>query len=82
MILIAISYHGRRKKRGLGANSPENFWNHAFSILGKRPFDIERALQERHFCSFAEKGGGLDPQDPLSCASGQAQCAVVQIVSR
>ena len=43
----------------------ENFRNHTFTILGKRPFEIERALQKGKFCSFAVKSRDLDPQGPL-----------------
>ena len=59
-------HHGRGGKERLGATPRENFRNHAFSILGKHPFDIERALQKGHFCSSAEKGKSLGPLDPLA----------------
>ena len=58
-------HHRRGGNERLGATPPENFRNHTFSILGKHPFDIERALQKGYFCSSAEKGRGLDPLDPL-----------------
>ena len=60
MILIAISYHGRGEK-GTEGEAPAKFWNYAFSSQ-----DIGRALKQWHFCSFAEKGRDLDPQDLLA----------------
>ena len=55
-----LSWQGRKK--GAGAKPPENLWNHAFSIFGKRPFDMKITLQKGYSCSFAEKGRDLDPQ--------------------
>ena len=50
---------------------PENSCNYAFLNLKKTPF----LIQEGHFCSFAEKGRGLDSQDPPSCVPGlEASC--------
>ena len=48
-------------------------WRLGAKISGTTPFksqenalfDIKKALQKRHFCSFAEKGRGPDPEDPL-----------------
>ena len=58
----------RDEKRGPWVKLQDNFWNHACSILWKRSFDIEKALEQGHFCSFAQKSRGLDTQDRPICA--------------
>ena len=68
MILIANSYRGRGGKRGPEVKLPENLQNHTFFFLGKRLCNIERALQNGHFCSFAEKDRGIDPHDLPICS--------------
>ena len=65
MILIAIVFNTAEEERGGRANSPEKFQSHAFPSQGDSCFDIERTLQKLNICSFAEKGMGLDSQDPL-----------------
>ena len=48
MILIAISYHGRKGKNGEPGTKPlEKFFDQAFSNLGKWPSWKERALQKK-----------------------------------
>ena len=54
---------GQQGKKGTGGQAPEKLLEARFFHLRETPFDIERALQKGHFCSFAEKGRGLDPQD-------------------
>ena len=54
MILIAISGQDWGGKGG-----------HPFSILVKCRFWHREDTTKRALCSFAEKGRGLDPQDPL-----------------
>ena len=63
MIIIAIFFHGRGGKGGPGVKPPENLQNLAILSSGNALFDIEKALQNGHSCSFAEKGRGLGPQD-------------------
>ena len=48
---------------------PENLQNLAILSSGNALFDIEKALQNGHSCSFAEKGRGLGPpRFPTNCA--------------
>ena len=64
MMLIAISWQGRvGKTRGWGQN-PRKFLEPHLSMLGKCPFEWRGHYNKGHFCSFAGKGRGLDPQDP------------------
>ena len=56
---------GQGDKKGARGEAPEYCGDYD---LKENLFDMERALQRGHFCSFAEKGRVLDPQDPPSCA--------------
>ena len=44
MIFIAIVYNGRERKTG--GWGKVNFWDHAFSMLGKHPFLAEGTPQK------------------------------------
>ena len=50
---------------------PKRFGITPFPSLGINLFVKERALQKGHFCSFAEKGRGLNPQDLSNCVPAQ-----------
>ena len=60
IILIAISYHGREGKKGQVGSPRKIFTITPFPTYGSALFDIEMALQRRHFCLFAENGRDLD----------------------
>ena len=67
MILIDIFYHGREGKtggRGRSLWKMLDVWYSTVSMLGKRPFQKNQPLQKANFCSFAEKGRSINPQDP------------------
>ena len=61
----------RREKRVLGARPPKMFWTTSFQSKESALFDIIRVLKG-HFCSFAEKGRGPDPQHPIMIAKSLA----------
>ena len=58
------SREGRKQGAG-GQSSKKTFGTTPSPSSRNALFDKEKALQKGHFCSFAEKGRGLDPQDPL-----------------
>ena len=61
MILIANSYRGGEKRKGVGAKPLEIFRIMPFSSSENDLCYLERAI---HFCLFAEMGMGLDPRNP------------------
>ena len=46
----------------------ENFWNHTFFILEKRPFLMQRALPNGTFAHLLKMVGGKPPGSTPSCA--------------
>ena len=66
MVLIAISFHGNEGILRAGVEAPRKFLEpRLFKSKDSTLSDINGALQKGQFRSFAEKGRGPDPQDPL-----------------
>ena len=53
-------FQGNDEKSRLGAKLPGIFGGTPFNLRKTRLFDIKRALQKGHVCSFAEKGKAPD----------------------
>ena len=66
--LITISPHGRERRRGQGVKSHKVFGGYTTYNLEKRPFYDRRGITKGNFYGFAEKGRGLDVQEPLIVA--------------
>ena len=64
MILIAISFHASKGKLIAGGEG-KSFGATPFQSKESTLFDINMPLQTGSFRSFAGKGKGPDPQDPL-----------------
>ena len=66
MILIAISFHGNKGILRAVVDAPRKYLEpRLFKSKENTLSDINEALQKGQFRSFAVKGRGPDPQDPL-----------------
>ena len=67
-VIIANSFQGKEGKIGAWGKVPRKILvKQTFQSKENALFNIKRALQNRQFRCFAEKGKGPDPQEPPSC---------------